>query len=123
MGGGGAVLLAALVGAVFFRFQTLESAGTRTTAREQDPGAWTQNEVRFLPCYRAKGFYKRDGQEIPYSMSVDKGESGRPIFRCTSDGGDGNREGFLEKVVRVFLERVLRHPQQCVVSLLPWARR
>ena len=40
-------------------------------------------------------------------MSVDEGESGLPIFRCKADGVDGNREGFLEKV--------LRHPQQCLV--------
>ena len=74
--------------------QTLERAGTRTTATEQDPGAWTQNGVRFLPRYRAKGRCKRDGQEIPYHVSVDEGESGLPIFRCKADGVDGNREGF-----------------------------
>ena len=54
-GGGRYGLLAALVGAVLLHFQTLERAGTQTTATEQDHGAWTQNEVHFLPRYRARG--------------------------------------------------------------------
>ena len=62
--------VAAWVGAVSFHFQTLESAGTRTTAIEQDPGAWTQNGVRFLLHHTSQ------------KKAITKGEGEKPGWEC-----------------------------------------